>query len=705
MAPAGVHDARLTVFALLGLLGAVAVGLVLVNDYQRAVRDTFREVDDKQLLMVEEARDILLRLLGDAERLLGNTRLLRLLALDENLAVAEGRELQMRSALEALSEDYGLVEMFLVAADGRPIFPARSRGHVPALSLVEELVAQAVRDPDAIIWASRAPELDGSFMLARPLAAGGRATGELLAVRVPLQRLYAERLSGLGLGPTGYAWIMDGSGTILLAPPPSLPGSRPFQGLAPEDEFAPILKRMMQGRSGLGRYHWREPDGTIDVRRIAFTQAAFLGQQLVVAESASEREVVSQLRSVARTSMLLGGTYVCVVVLAGTSLLRVERGRRKRTEELLRELAASEELHRISLDEAPAAILEIELSTGVVTSQNRRARDLLGRRLDPPLDLRQLVPPDEHDRLDAALDEVRARGSATFPDMDLLAHDGSRIPVEVRAKVLGPARAQLVASDLRDRRAMEERLRAQERLATLGLLTAGIAHELKSPVGYVLSNAEYLKRELERTTPTGGEEIDVAADIVSGAERLRSMVASLGIIGSAPRNEPFGLRDAVDDAVKIAWHRIRYRATLVDEVRDVVVHGSRTELVQVVLNLLVNAVQAFGADGSPRENQIRISSSLGDDGLASLCVADNGPGIPSAVLPHVFDRFFTTKAAGAGSGLGLWIARSAVERMGGRLEVESELGKGATFKTLLPLASPSPAPAPGPSRPSLATAP
>lgn len=682
-------DARLAVFAGLGLLGALAVGLVLYNDYQRAVRDTFREVDDKQLLMVEEARGILARTLGDAERLLSSTRLLRLVALDDNRSPPEVREEEMRSALEALSPDDGLLELLIVRADSDDLLSPRGRLAPPARALLEDLRIRARRQPDEIHWSHDAPALDGSFLMARALDVGGVPSGELLAVRISLPELYAARLSGLGIGPTGYAWVLDGAGTIVLAPPPSQPGSRPFATLDPRDEFAPIYERMMKGRSGFGRYRWREPDGSADVRRIAFTQMSVLGQRLVVAESASEREVVSQLRSVAQTSLLLGGTYLAVVVLAGSSLIRVERARRRRTEELVSELAASEERHRLSLDEAPAAILEIDIQSGTVTSQNKHARDLLGRSLTPPPAIRDLVPVDEHRRLDAALDDLRGRGSATFADIDLLTHDGVRIPVEIRGKVLGPSSAaQLVATDLRDRRAVEERLRAQDRLATLGLLTAGIAHELKNPVSYVLANAEELRRtrstrEESGRQPASSDEAEMVDDIVSGAERLRDMIASLGVIGSAPQHERFLLKGAVDDAVKVAWHRIRYRASLASDVEDVAVHGSRTELVQVVLNLLVNAVQAFGSELTPRENQIRIAAHR-QGGQVELSVTDNGPGIPPSVLPHVFDRFFTTKSGGAGSGLGLWIARSAIERMGGRLEAESVLGQGATFRILLP---------------------
>ena len=115
--------------------------------------------------------------------------------------------------------------------------------------------------------------------------------------------------------------------------------------------------------------------------------------------------------------------------------------------------------------------------------------------------------------------------------------------------------------------------------------------------------------------------------------------------------------------------------------------ANEARLVQVFLNLLVNAAQAL-PDGHAEENEIRVTTDPGADGSVIVEVSDTGTGIPPEVMERLFEPFFTTKAIGQGTGLGLPICRNIVEGLGGRITVQSELGKGSTFRVTLPAAQP-----------------
>ena len=666
-------------FALVALLGGLVVGLMQARTYQRAVDETFRDLDEKQLYLAEDARDRVRDVLNDVAAFLENTELLDRLGLRNDVFGPD--ETANLDALHRSVSQQGLVELLLVEAGGTTLGQSPRSFQLPPSALLSELSQQALREPEVLTWSEEAPASDASILLARPLR-----SDRVLVARIPLARLYAKTLAGLGIGPTGYAWAIDQTGAVLMAPPPSRPGSRPFDQLPGSSDFGPVLDRMRTGRSGFGRYTWSDDEGR-DVRRVAFTPFTFLGRTFVMAESASEREVVGRTRSVAASSALVGGAYLGMVVIAGALVLFAERQRRRRTEELVERVAQSERKYRAGLDESPAAILELNPDTGVLAAQNQRSSTLLERDSVAGVRLDEIVSPDQRDLVLDFLRRLRDSGHALMGEIDLLSREGTRIPVELSGRVIGGEGervAQLVAMDLRDRRAVEDRLRSQQRLATLGVLTAGIAHELRSPVGYVLANAEQLKQQLDRAGDGADpEQSEMVEDIVEGANRLRRMVSSLGVLGREPKVEVIRASDAIGDALRVARHELRYRTQVATRGGDEMISGSRTELVQVLLNLLVNAAQAFDPKSSPRENLIEVVSHRLDSEV-EISVSDNGPGIAPGVLPHIFERFFTTKPAVEGNGLGLWLARSAVERMGGTLDVESLPGQGATFRLRLP---------------------
>jgi signal transduction histidine kinase len=256
----------------------------------------------------------------------------------------------------------------------------------------------------------------------------------------------------------------------------------------------------------------------------------------------------------------------------------------------------------------------------------------------------------------------------------------------------GRPAAQLVVHDVTERRAMQAQLVAAGRLAAVGTMARGVAHEINNPLTYVISGLQYVAddlQELAEHLPAGRlAELEAAlADARRGADQVRFVVNDLQAYSrDRDRLEPVQLERALDLAASMASNHLRDRARLIKDYREMPpVLANEVRLGQVFLNLLVNAAQAIPA-GRPGGNAVRISART-EQGRAVVEVHDTGCGIPAQIKERIFDPFFTTKAVGEGTGLGLFIADGIVKGMGGTIRFESEPGRGSTFIVTLPLAS------------------
>lgn len=235
------------------------------------------------------------------------------------------------------------------------------------------------------------------------------------------------------------------------------------------------------------------------------------------------------------------------------------------------------------------------------------------------------------------------------------------------------------ARDTTERRAIQARLLQADRLAAVGMLAAGVAHEINNPLSYVLLNLRYLQRQLGKLALVSSEVAKLTQhveDATHGAERVQTIVRDLRIFARADGDAtgPVDLVLVLESALGIADHEIRHRAELRREYTGtVVVSGTRAKLEQVFLNLLMNAAQALETTDS-RQNVITVSvSRQGQRAIA--VVSDNGPGIPTHQTEKVFEPFFSTKPPGLGTGLGLSICKSIIETFGGRITVSSVPGR------------------------------
>jgi PAS domain S-box-containing protein len=303
--------------------------------------------------------------------------------------------------------------------------------------------------------------------------------------------------------------------------------------------------------------------------------------------------------------------------------------------------------------------------------------------------------------------------------LKILANDGARLPPHVyRARRFDGSVAVIEASsvpfdyegkpsiltmlrDVTDRRLLEARLLQADRLAALGTMAAGIAHEINNPLAYVVLNLDWIARKLSETPADPSSMAGLTEMLLEarrGAERVATIVRELRSFSrvDGETRAPVDLAAVVESAIRIAGHEIRHRARIATSfapARPVLANEGRVE--QVVLNLLLNAAQAM-VESRVGVNEIRLCVREDGDGRTVLEVSDNGQGIPAEVLPRIFDPFFTTKPAGVGTGLGLSICHGIVASLGGQITVHSELGEGTTFRVVFPTADPGNAPPSGP---------
>jgi PAS domain S-box-containing protein len=369
-----------------------------------------------------------------------------------------------------------------------------------------------------------------------------------------------------------------------------------------------------------------------------------------------------------------------------------------RLEEQVREL-------RAALEDAAEAICRVD-NEGRVISVNREFSrltgyepgEIVGRSWETTVSAadRPVIRADLQTAVEKVEREVHgARKDGTPFDMLLAV-----VPViDTQGSRPGPKGHYFYMRDLTDRRRMENQLIFAGRMAAVGTLAAGVAHEINNPLAYIVANIDFVRQQVttfgsrvNRLSGLGdmGHALDEAGEALAearqGAERVRNIVRDLRVFarGDEDQSGPVALRRVLDSSINIAWNEIRHRARLVKDYGDTpMVESNESRLGQVFLNLLLNAAHAI-PEGETERNEIRVSTRTDSRGYAVVEVRDTGVGIPPEIRDRIFDPFFTTKPAGEGTGLGLWICSGILSALGGEITVDSDKGKGSVFRVVLP---------------------
>lgn len=240
-----------------------------------------------------------------------------------------------------------------------------------------------------------------------------------------------------------------------------------------------------------------------------------------------------------------------------------------------------------------------------------------------------------------------------------------------------------VAHDLSPERAMRTRLLSADRLATIGRLAAGVAHEVNNPAAFVTVNLGVLRDRFAAGAAHSSDVLPILEESLDGMNRIREIVRDLKGFARERSRDVIDLSQIAHSAIRMAAHETRGRAPVERVLGDNVLARARgARIAQVVLNLLVNAAQAI-PPGHPHDHRIVVRT-YQKGARAVLEVSDTGHGVPDDLKTRIFEPFFTTHEATGGTGLGLWLARGIIDDEGGTITVGDRPGGGATFTIDLP---------------------
>jgi len=405
------------------------------------------------------------------------------------------------------------------------------------------------------------------------------------------------------------------------------------------------------------------------------------------------------------------------------SVIRDITGRKRREDEIRRlnleleqrvaertaELATERRLFRDYLDVAGVMIVALR-PDGTVALINKRGCDVLGYQEDEVLGknwFETMLPKQIKDDVKAAFEQLLS-GFTEFVEYyrnSIITKHGDERIIAWHNAVVKDQQGRVYATissgeDITERLQMEEQIRQADKLAVVGQLTAGLAHEIGTPLNVISGRAEYMLRKL-------GPDDALRANLESILGQIERITKLVNQLLNFTRTRPLELRSVplaplIREVLSLVEHLCRDGRISVEvdfSGNLPVIVADPDQLQQVLLNLVVNAIQAMPGGGRltiragrtvPRRDR---EDRIGDHYL-KIEVADTGVGIPEEHLSRVFDPFFTTKDVGKGTGLGLAVSNSIAHKHGGFMQVKSRPGEGATFSTFLPL-SPDGAAPPG----------
>ncbi len=355
---------------------------------------------------------------------------------------------------------------------------------------------------------------------------------------------------------------------------------------------------------------------------------------------------------------------------------------RKRAEHLLRQ---SEERYRRLIAISPYAIL-VNRGDRIIFANDQAIKLFGAVKADEILEKSpmDLFHAEYHDIVRERIHEL-LEGRAQLPMLEekIVTLDGRAVDVEVSGARFvdeeGPA-ILIMLRDVSERKRLQEQLRRTERVAELGTMASGMAHEIGTPMNVILGRAEYLMDRVKEEPIKKGLQT-----IITQVERITRVMNQLLSFArrKAPKRVPLDLRKVIEDGMemfqeRLARNQIRVEMEMADHCPRVLADAD--QMSQVLLNLIMNAIHAM-----PQGGTLRVGLEPKQP-MVKLTVADTGHGIPREVIEKVFDPFFTTKEFGQGTGLGLTVVKGIIEEHQGSIVVESEEGKGTTFTILLPIA-------------------
>lgn len=467
-------------------------------------------------------------------------------------------------------------------------------------------------------------------------------------------------------GPILDAWVKE-VGVALDLPPSDWPGLRADQGAA--------LERWAR--------HIEDPR---HIETYIFLQSharrGFIGQ------FPASRFLATQMRLVERLQDALAEDPATVDLrglLAAEFRKRILHITDFFVEARQAELLDQEASYRRLIELAPAGIVMTDANDARIYAVNATARQVLGHEPDALIGryLADLHPPEEHAAIDLLWQTTLAQGHASRDGLHLVARDGRSIPVLTTAGSIEYGdrhRVTVIYADVSEREQLEGQLVQSEKMAAIGQLAAGIAHELRNPLAILMNVLYDLRALVDSNDPDIGEDFRIAEEEIGRAQAIIKNLLEFSR-ESGVELEHVDMNDFVGRTLELMEKYMEDNgvqvAVALQPIPTCVANSNAIR--QILLNLITNAVQAMPTGGTltVRTHRARFDR-------VRLEIQDTGIGIPKQHLNDIFNPFYTTKAPGQGTGLGLSVVHSIVKRYRGEINVASEVGVGTTFAVELP---------------------
>jgi PAS domain S-box-containing protein len=552
------------------------------------------------------------------------------------------------------------------------------------------------------------PRMNGAGVFISLITPLGSESGYFLLFRINLSWFLTPLLKDVRSGVSGYTWIIDDQGRFLYHPFKDFVGRSAFEARSetyPDQSFVEIdriqKEKMLQGMEGIGTYQsvWhRGFTGNIS-KLISFCPIHISKappQFWSVAVVAPTHEISSAVKQIHRWLFVLQGMVILVVVAAAAALflfeIRFSRGLEKLVDVRTRALKRSEEKYRLLIESAEDLIFTLDESARL-KSVNSYTANFFGSDAEHLMDrpLADLLTDGVARRNIKAVQQVYATRRSVREEIEIRSVDP---PVWLNANYMplkneaGEINAVLcIARDITENKNLQRHLVTTEKLAALGTLAAGVAHEINNPLGVILGFCDLLLRK----QPPGSQAHDDLKIIERQGLHCKDIVENLLSFARFNKvSEEFtDLDKCLEEIIKVARHSIELQNVSVKtEIcrRMPPVRGDSRQLQQVFLNLMNNAVGAM-----PQGGVLTISASFEKTSRRVVVrVSDTGSGISESDLDHIYEPFFTTKPEGEGTGLGLFVSYGIINSFGGSIHCESRVAErigdrsGTTFIVKLP---------------------
>ncbi|MGD9238415.1 MAG: ATP-binding protein [Desulfobacterales bacterium] len=710
------------------LIGALILGIESVSEMKRRINEDFNA---QQLELARHAAGIIME----------NFKILKreLLTLSLSPSIQYLEEVSWLTRMErsfSSVSDYGLIKITLINAMGNKAFSHNYMGS----SLIDK---NSYEHEEYFKWCKKSENKGNIFIsearegvvqysepglvmiMATPVYQVSRdeaypvPTGDFSGVLLFVldASLLAKKIVGpIRSGKTGYAWVIDESGKFMHHLERDFIGQNAFEVRKfkdPHISFSKInliQKRMMlEGKEGTSWYisGWHRGESGALKKLIAYSPVhigfANKIRRWSVAVVAPISEVNDAIHTVYIRQAMIQGSFTAAVVIIFLFLMMYERAWLKTLEKEVKEktidieryadkLKRSEESYRSLIESADDMIYTIDKECKIL-SINRYFADLIEKKDEEIVGhnirsfIEYIAPSDVYEVLEKVFEKCETIGveeSLRIGAREYL-FDTKYKPIMTNE---GQVSTVLVISrDITEHRRIEEQLFHTEKLASLGSLSAGVAHEMNNPVGIILGFSELLLEKF----PEDSKEYNMLKTIERQATNCQRIVENLLTFARIPEKAAIET-DIVDDIQKVfnvvTNTLLTKKVNLKNEITEdlPMVRGDGQQLEQVFLNIINNAVAAMGDAGG-----ILTISAKRSNNMVSISFADTGPGIPLENRDKIFEPFFTTKKVGEGTGLGLSVSHAIVSKFGGDIRVKSETSAesgetGTTFTVLLPVA-------------------